>query len=421
MLCGGGVYYGDGFVVPRQYDLWVKNLEICNVTDGSNVSPNDNLAGISKDAGQKTGNVFVDNCYVHDCQMGLDRGCAFYTNWFVTNTRISHCGVGQPGQTHNIYVTGYTAYFKNLLSDQSPIGHTFKSRAVKTIITNSRLFDGEHGHGSCCIDLPEGGVNTITNTIVQKGPNYQNPNAVHFASSDAGENLPYNALTVSGSSFYLDTDGTQQSFMGAVDDQSRPGSADGVYATVNMTNCSFWAFLPANYVIVDPWGGNYGTSSVTGSIALTAQPASDWSFPGTGPDPTIAHPPGPFLAPYGVYGGAQIRVPVNEIRINSGSGVGTSVVNLTWLPGNTGATSPTWSLARIRATATPSTPAPVRSPPLRPLFLEWWMFSRYRCIRPASISASTSVPAARITTIRLRRATSGIESGSWSRGVPRCR
>ncbi len=344
-FCGGGLYYAKGFFMGYNYDVWVKNVEICNVTDGSNVSGNDNLAAITKESGCATGNMFVDNVYVHDCQDGINRGHT-YTKWFITNSRISHCGVGETGYTHNIYVQGELAYFKNILSDQSSIGHVLKSRAKSTILKNCRLYDGLAGHGSCDIDIPEGGVDTITSTVFHKGPNYQNPQAVHFADSgDSHCGWPSNQLTVSNSTFYGDAWLTGDQV--AVRDVSMVGTGDGLAASITMTNNSFYGFTAANYEITAPnSGGGYGATSVTGSVTLTAQAAQDWSFPGPGPDPTVAHPPGPFLAPYGVVNGAQLTFPVNEIRLDSASPVGTSVVNPTFLPGQFSVPSPVWSLRK---------------------------------------------------------------------------
>ena len=150
----------------------------------------------------------------------------------------------------------------------------------------------------------------------------------------------------------------------AVRDVSLIGTGDGLPASCTMTNNSFYGFLPADYEITaaNP-SGTYGATSVTGSVTLTAQAAQDWSFPGSGPDPTVADPPGPFLAPYGVVNGAQMIFPVNEIRLDSASPVGTSVVNPTFLPGKfESVLHRSGHSARTLATATQSTRLPVRSP-----------------------------------------------------------
>ncbi len=342
---GGDIYYAKGFFMGYEYDIWVKNIEICDVTNNNNVSSNDNLTGVAKESGCETGNVFVDNCYIHDCQNGIARG-SHHTKWFITNTRISHCGVGECGYTHNVYVLGELAYFNNVLSDQSSTGHVLKDRCKQTIIDNSRLYDGLTGHGSCVLDLPEGGIVTITNSVFQKGPNYQNPNCVHFADTgDSYYGWPTHHLTISDSTFYGNA--WILSNLVGVRDVSLLGTVDGLPASITMTDNSFYGYLPGNYEITAPNpGGTYGDTSVTGNVTLTAQAPQDWSFPGPGPDPTVAHPPGPFLAPYGVINGAQMTFPVNEIRLDSASPIGTAVVTPTFLPGKFSCPSPVWSLRK---------------------------------------------------------------------------
>jgi hypothetical protein len=342
---GGGIYYQKGFFMGYDYDIFIKNVEIYGVTNGANISSSCNLAAVVKESGCHTGNVILDNFYIHDCQDGIARGTTG-CKWFVTNGRISHCGVGEPGQTHNIYVQGDLGYFKNVLTDQSSVGHTFKTRCNRTVIDNCRIYDGEHGHGSINIDFCEGGIDTLVNTIVQKGPNWQNAYSVHFASRDSHAGWPWHQLTASNCLFVADVWDPAQVW--TLMNRSLPGTADGTPASASLADNRFFGYRPTNYAALsaDSLTGAVGTNTVTNSTALLAQPPLDWSFPGPGPDPTIDSPPGPFLAPYGVYGGAQITIPVNEIRIDVNSPVGTSVVHPTWLPGNTGATSPTWSLRK---------------------------------------------------------------------------
>ncbi len=345
LFWGNRLYYAKGFFMGYSYDVWIKNVEIAYVSTGRTGSQSDNLTAIAKETGRHTGNAFVDNVYIHDCQDGIARG-AKGCKWFITNTRISHCGVGQIGYTHNIYVYGDFAYFHNVLSDQSCVGHLLKSRCDRTTIDSCRLYDGELGHGSLPIDLPEGGIDTITNTIVQKGPNWQNSNSIHFAEpGDSSGNCPHNACTVTNCQLFADV--YDPSMVTGIINRSLAG-ADGTMATLDVVDATFFNFLPTRYVVTQASNktGDMGITTVSGSTALLAQPALDWSFPGPGPDPTIAHPAGPFLAPYGVPDGAQITIPVDEIRLDVDSPIGTSVVQPTWLPGNTGATSPTWSLRK---------------------------------------------------------------------------
>jgi hypothetical protein len=59
------------------------------------------------------------------------------------------------------------------------VGHEIKSRAADTIITDSRIFDLQ-STASYSIDLPDGGDATITNNVIEQGPNTQNPSILAY-------------------------------------------------------------------------------------------------------------------------------------------------------------------------------------------------------------------------------------------------
>ena len=93
------------------------------------------------------------------------------------------------GITHNLYVneiallTITDSYFHDVnmpgLQASDPAGHEIKSRAEDTVITNSRIFDLNSG-ASYSIDLPNGGNATITNNVIEQGPNTQNPYIIAY-------------------------------------------------------------------------------------------------------------------------------------------------------------------------------------------------------------------------------------------------
>ena len=66
--------------------------------------------------------------------------------------------------------------------------------------------DGPNGDASYEIDLPNGGTDLVEDNIIEKGPNAQNNNMVHFG----GEGIPYagSSLTVEDNTFENDTGGT---------------------------------------------------------------------------------------------------------------------------------------------------------------------------------------------------------------------
>ena len=125
-----------------------------------------------------------------------------------TNTiSIDHClfqdnGAGD-GYTHNAYIGNVSELtFTNNISEGAVVGHELKSRAYVNVITNNVFQDGATGTASYEIDLPNGGIDTVEDNVIEKGPNAQNNAAVHFG----GEGIPYadSSLLVEGNSFVND-------------------------------------------------------------------------------------------------------------------------------------------------------------------------------------------------------------------------
>jgi hypothetical protein len=102
------------------------------------------------------------------------------------------------GYTHNCYIsTGVTAFTATGdIFEHANLGHELKSRALTNVITGNVFYDGPTGTASYDIDLPNGGADTISGNIIEKGPDAQNDALIHFG----GEGIPYagSALTVTG-------------------------------------------------------------------------------------------------------------------------------------------------------------------------------------------------------------------------------
>ena len=126
----------------------------------------------------------------------------------LTNTvTVDHClfkdnGSGT-GYTHNFYMGNVSQVtFTNNISEGANVGHEFKSRAYSNDIENNVFADGATGDASYQIDLPDGGADTVSGNVVEKGPNGINEAMVHFG----GEGIPYagSSLLVSGNQFVND-------------------------------------------------------------------------------------------------------------------------------------------------------------------------------------------------------------------------
>jgi hypothetical protein len=188
--------------------IWTSDndLNLQNFTfSGAAVSAADggNGAGIRYEAGklQLTNDAFYNN------QNGIMGGAGVPGLAGVTEIDINHSvfsgnGSGS-GNTHNIYVGAIqTLNVTNSIFENANVGHELKSRALVNNISNNLFYDGPTGTASYDIDLPNGGVDTVTNNVIEKGPLAQNNAMVHYG----GEGLPYanSSLVLSGNTFVND-------------------------------------------------------------------------------------------------------------------------------------------------------------------------------------------------------------------------
>jgi hypothetical protein len=134
-----------------------------------------NGAGIRYQAG----NLTINDCYFHNNQDGLlaaDNPAGSIT---INNSEFAFNGTGD-GFTHNLYVGKVgTLTINGSYFHDADVGHEIKSRALNTIIENSRISDGPTGTASYSIDLPDGGNVIIKNNIIEQGPKSQNPAIIH--------------------------------------------------------------------------------------------------------------------------------------------------------------------------------------------------------------------------------------------------
>ncbi len=120
----------------------------------------------------------------------------------ITNSTFSDNGSGS-GYTHNLYVNAVTSLtVTDSTFEGAVVGHEFKSRALTNVITDNTFYDGPTGTASYDIDLPDGGNDTLTGNVIEKGPESENDAMVHFG----GEGIPYagSSLTISGNTFEND-------------------------------------------------------------------------------------------------------------------------------------------------------------------------------------------------------------------------
>ena len=184
------------------------------------VVPDGNGAAIRYEGGSLT----LNDDYFHDNQEGMLAAKDPNGTITINNSEFAFNGAGD-GFTHNLYVddiallTITDSYFHDVnmpnLPPDNDAGHEIKSRAENTVITGSRIFDNLSG-ASYSIDLPNGGNATITNNVIEQGPNTQNPSIIAYGEEGklhAGTSVLIADNTIvnddaSGSAHLLFTNGT---------------------------------------------------------------------------------------------------------------------------------------------------------------------------------------------------------------------
>src|SRR6185369_758492 len=96
----------------------------------------------------QAGNLTINNCYFHDNQDGILAASNLTGSITINRSEFAHNGTGD-GKTHNLYVNKIgTLTINDSYFHDAVVGHEIKSRAVNTIIRNSRIIDGPTGSAS---------------------------------------------------------------------------------------------------------------------------------------------------------------------------------------------------------------------------------------------------------------------------------
>jgi hypothetical protein len=164
------------------------------------VVPDGNGAAVRYEGGSLT----LNNDYFHNNQDGMLAASDPNGTITINNSEFAFNGTGD-GQTHNLYVNNIAlltitdSYFHD-----ANVGHEIKSRAEDTVITDSRIFD-LLSTASYSIDLPNGGNATITNNVIEQGPNTQNPYIIAYG--EEGQSNPGTTVSIADNTIVNDDPG----------------------------------------------------------------------------------------------------------------------------------------------------------------------------------------------------------------------
>ncbi len=196
---------------PNEKGIFIvdNNCQIDNLTFQGAAIPDSeggNAAGIR----YQGGNLVLNNDAFLDNQNGI-MGTAVdnlaQNSFTITDSTFDANGQSSgeyAGYTHNLYVGGGVTSLvaSHDVFEQVNCGHEFKSRAESNVISNNIFYDGPTGTASYSIDLPDGGADTVSGNVIEKGPDTENNSIIHFG----GEGIPYagSGLLVSGNTFTND-------------------------------------------------------------------------------------------------------------------------------------------------------------------------------------------------------------------------
>lgn len=273
---------GQGVLVIDAPNVTLDHLEI----SGSTV-PDGNGAGIRFETGT---NLTITNSWLHDNQNGLLANAGVGVTITIDHSEFNNNGT-ETGFTHNIYV----GEISQLLITNSYIhdalgGHEIKSRADTTVITGNRIQDGALADTSYSIDLPNGGNATISNNIIEKGPNSANGSVIHYG----GELNPVyanSALAISGNS--------------VIDNRTGGSPALLLNQSTNALGIPILPTITGNTL--------YGLTAA--QLSQAAASASGNIFPGAPPPPLdTSHP---FTGITCFVAGTRLHTPAGEIEIDA--------------------------------------------------------------------------------------------------------
>jgi hypothetical protein len=126
--------------------------------------------------------VVFEDCEISGCDNGIMGGEAGVS--LTLKRCYFHDNGNDTGRVHNVYFgNGDLLTVEDCLSTRCQIGHLLKSRAARTVVSNSRLLGGG-GTESACLDVPDAGVLELNKVVCEKSPGTDANWMIHYS----GEN-----------------------------------------------------------------------------------------------------------------------------------------------------------------------------------------------------------------------------------------
>ncbi len=197
VVIDGAIAEGKGAILTKGNNINIANIECRNIK----VSDRNGTCIRSENA-----NLTVNHVYFHDSEEGILT--ANSESLHITDSRFEK--LGKDGYAHGVYIGSGELYIdKCLFISSVSEGHEVKSRAKKTVITNS-VIASLFGNDSRLIDISNGGELIISDSILEKGPQSVNATAIGYGLE--GMKHAINRIMLNKSVIILERDGFNKLF-----------------------------------------------------------------------------------------------------------------------------------------------------------------------------------------------------------------
>ncbi|SFF94891.1 hypothetical protein [Neptunomonas qingdaonensis] len=185
---------GKGAIVIKGNNTTINNIEC------KNIQVRDNNGACVRLEGK---NLILKHVYFHNSQQGLLTG-SNPGSVIIKDSRFEL--LGKNGQAHGIYIGGgELSIDKSLFVAAKSEGHEIKSRAAITRITDS-IIASLSSIDSRLIDISDGGILEISDSILQQGPTSANGDMIGYALEK--RRYPINSIKLVNNVFILERIGS---------------------------------------------------------------------------------------------------------------------------------------------------------------------------------------------------------------------
>jgi hypothetical protein len=199
VLIAGKTCAGKGIFVTVGHNITIRGIGFADAS-----VPWHNGAGIRAVGDNLT---VVHSRFIHN-ENGVLAGGSPHSVLRITDSTFDGNGSCLEACAHGVYAGEPIALLEidHCVFQNTRTAHHIKSRALNTIVRDSRIEDGPSGTASYLIDVPSGGNVLILGNTMEKGPYSENP-GVAISIGEEGPKNPTRVLIVRDNLFHSDVPG----------------------------------------------------------------------------------------------------------------------------------------------------------------------------------------------------------------------